>query len=157
MFGVFYVLEVFKCFVMHLNSSILHNVHGVGYRVEGGAFKATSASPSTTSMPTVQLLGAEAVLIIVLDSQLLTMLLKAFYGNKKKSSMFGIISPNKTLYSKVAFYLGIPRLWKEKCQVGETWLCAVTDESSQPLVGSRVMCDWLLAILKSQHCLSEVR
>lgn len=44
-------------------------------------FKATSAS-STTSMPTVQLLGAEAVLIMVLDSQLLTMLLKTFYGNK---------------------------------------------------------------------------
>lgn len=44
-------------------------------------FKATSAS-STTSMPTVQLLGAEAVLIMVLDSQLLTMLLKIFYGNK---------------------------------------------------------------------------
>lgn len=45
-------------------------------------FKATSASPSTTSMPIVQLLGAEAVLIMVLDSQLLTMLLKTFYGNK---------------------------------------------------------------------------
>lgn len=44
-------------------------------------FKTTSAS-STTSMPTVQLLGAEAVLIMVLDSQLLTMLLKTFYGNK---------------------------------------------------------------------------
>lgn len=43
-------------------------------------FKTTSAS-STTSMPTVQLLGAEAVLM-VLDSQLLTMLLKTFYGNK---------------------------------------------------------------------------
>lgn len=70
--------------------------------------------------------------------------------------MFDIISPNKTLYSKVAFYLGIPGLWEEKCQVGETWLCALTDESSHSLVGSRVRCGWWLSILKSQHCLSEV-
>lgn len=46
--------------------------------------------------------------------------------------MFGIISPNKTLYSKVAFYLGIPGLWKEKCQVGETWLCAVLMSQVSP-------------------------
>lgn len=40
--------------------------------------------------------------------------------------MFDIVSPNKTLYSKIALSLGIPGLWKEECQVGETWMCALT-------------------------------